>query len=60
MITLSHIKLQSFIDEYNWEGINYPLEKYDLNKFQRINLTISLHVLHVMKEKKIFCLLFKT
>ena len=49
---MSHIKLQSFIDEYNWEAINYPLEKYDLNKFERNNLTIALHVLYAMKEKQ--------
>ena len=44
--------MQSFIDEYNCEAINYSLKKYDLNKFERINLTIALHALYAMKEKK--------
>ena len=44
-------KIKPFIDNYNWEGINYPSEKDDWKKFERNNLTIALNVLRSKKEK---------
>ena len=27
-------KIKPFMNKYNWEGINFPLEKYDLKKIR--------------------------
>ena len=40
-----------FINKYNWEGINYPSEKDDREKFEKNNETIGLNVLHAEKDK---------
>ena len=29
-------KIKSFINKHNWEGINYPSQKNDLKKFEKI------------------------
>ena len=46
--------IKSFINKYNWEGINYPSEKNDWKKFEKNNVTIALNVLiypfHVSKH----------
>ena len=44
-------KIKPFINKYNWEGINFPLQKDDSRKFEKNNVTIALNVLHVKKEK---------
>ena len=44
-------KIKPFINKYNWEGINYLLEKDDV--------TIALNVLYTKKEK-IYPACFKT
>ena len=44
-------KIKSFINEYNWEGINYPSEKDDWKKFEKNYLIIALIVLYTKKEK---------
>ena len=51
-------KIQPFIDEYNWEGINYPSERYDWKTFQKNK--IVLNILHTRKEKIYIALCFKT
>ena len=43
-------KINPYIDEDNWEGINYPSEK---------GRTIALNVLYAKKEKNTSCLCFK-
>ena len=45
------INIKLSINEYNCEGINYPLDKDDWKKFEKNNLTIALNVLHNKKEK---------
>ena len=35
---------------HNWEGINFPSEKYNWKKIEIKNLTIDLHVLYAKKE----------
>ena len=35
--------MKPFISNYNWEGINYPSEKYDWKKVEKNNLTIALN-----------------
>ena len=52
-------KIKPFIDEYNWEEINFPSEKDDWKKFEKNNITITLNVLYCMLKKIIFCLYFK-
>ena len=46
-------KIKSFINKYRWEGINFPVEKYDWKKFQKNNLRIvnAFNVLYAKKEK---------
>ena len=53
-------KIKPFINKYNWEEINYPLEKVDWKKFEKNNVTIALNVLYPKKEKNISFLCFKT
>ena len=50
---LKIIKIKAFIDNYNWEGVNYPSEKDDWKRFDKNNLTIASNVLYVKKEKYI-------
>ena len=42
----------SFINNYNWERINYPLKIEHLKILEKNNPTIALNVLHI-KEKEI-------
>ena len=42
-------RMKSFIDKYNWEGINYPSEKDDWKKLEKKNLTITFNVLYAKK-----------
>ena len=53
-------KINSFISKYNWEQINFPLQKDDWTKFEKNNVIIALNVLYVKKEKNISCLCLKT
>ena len=39
-------KIRPFINECNWEGINYPSEKDDWKKYEKNNLTIPLNVFY--------------
>ena len=43
-------KIKLFIDEYNWEEINFPSEKDDWKKFEKNNITITLNVLYAKKK----------
>ena len=44
-------KIQPFIYKYNWEDINYPLEKDCWKKVVKNNWTIALSVLYSKKRK---------
>ena len=44
------IKIRPFINEYNWEGINFSSEKDDWRKFEKNNNIISVNVLYAKKE----------
>ena len=39
--------LRSFIDQYNWKGINFPSQKEDWKKFESNNKSIALNILFV-------------
>ena len=43
-------KIKSFINKYNWEGVNYPSEKNEWKKIEKNNVTIVLNVLYAKKE----------
>ena len=43
-------KNKPFIAKYNWERINYPLEKDDYYKFNKNNLAIDINVLYAKNE----------
>ena len=43
-------KIKPFINKYNWEGLNFPSEKDDWNKFEKSNVTIALNVFYAKKE----------
>ena len=43
-------KIKSFINIYNWEGINFPSKKDDW-KTSEINVTIAFNLLYAKKEK---------
>ena len=50
-------KIKPFINKYNWEGINFPLEKDDWEKvMQQLLLMFSMQKM----IKNISCLCFKT
>ena len=44
-------KIQSFINKYNWKGINFLLKKDDQKKFEKISLTNSLNVQYAKNDK---------
>ena len=47
-------KIKSFIDNYNWNDINFPAIKKDWNKFQHNNKNVALNILYVpFNTKKI-------
>ena len=52
-------KIKLFINKYNWEQINFPLEKDDCKNFEKSNLTIAVNDFYTKKEKNISCLYFK-
>ena len=52
------IKIKTFINEYNWGGINFPSEKYNFKKVEKNNATIALKILYA-KNKKYILLQFQ-
>ena len=49
-------KIKLFMNEYNWEKINYLSEKDDW----KIKTTIAFNVLYAKREKNLSCLFSKT
>ena len=47
-------KLKSYINKYNWEGINSSAGSKEWQKFEQNNDTIALNILYVKKCKKIY------
>ena len=43
--------MKLFVNKYNWEGINFPSEKNDWNKFEKNNVKFTPNILHTEKEK---------
>ena len=55
---ISNIK--PFIDQYNWEGIDFPAGIKDWKKFERNNKTIALNILFIPHNTKAINLAYKS
>ena len=55
---ISNIK--PFIDQYNWEGIEFPAGIKDWKRFKRNNKTIALNILFVTQNEKTINLAHKS
>ena len=55
---ISNIK--SFIDQYNWEGIEFPAGIKDWKKFERNKKTIALNILFAPHNEKTINLAYKS
>ena len=55
---ISNIKL--FINNYNWDGIDFPVGIKDWKKFERNNKTIALNILSIPHNKKTVNLAYKS
>ena len=55
---ISNIK--PFIDQYNWEGIDFPSGIKDWKKFERNNKTIALNILYIPPNTKTINLAYKS
>ena len=45
-------KLKPYINKYNWEGIDFPLEPKEWKKFERKKKTIALNILFITHNLK--------
>ena len=45
-------KIKPFINNYNWNNINFPAAKKDWNKFELNNKNVGLHILYVRFNTK--------
>ena len=45
-------KLKSYINQYNWKDIKFPLDKEEWKKFEQNNKEIAINVLFVPHDKK--------
>ena len=53
-------KIKSFIEQYNWNGINFPATSKDWKKFEQNNESIALNVLYVPYKTKKTSLAYKS
>ena len=51
---------KTFIDQYNWEGIDFPSGIKDWKKFERNNKTIALNILFIPHNTKTINLTYKS
>ena len=51
--TKIHKEIKIFVNEYDWEGINFPSEKNDWKKVQKNNVSIAIIDFYAKKEKYI-------
>ena len=45
-------KIKPFVDNINWENINFPLQEQDYETLEMNNKSIALNVLYADNEKK--------
>ena len=53
-------KIEPFINQYNWEGIDFPAGIKDWKKFERNNKTIALNILFIPHNTKTINLAYKS
>ena len=53
-------KLKSYINKYNWKGIDFPAGPKDWIKFERDNKTIALNVLYIPHNAKIISVAYRS
>ena len=53
-------KIKPFIEQYNWNGIEFPATSKDWKKFERNNESIALNVLYVPYKTKKISLAYKS
>ena len=44
-------KIKPFLNQYNWEGISFPLEKDDWKKIEKNNVIVALNIFYTKNEK---------
>ena len=54
------VKIKSFIDQYNWNEIDFPSHSKDWKKFEENNKTIALNILFVPYNTKKIRLAYKS
>ena len=52
--------IESFVNQYNWEGIDFPAGIKDWKKFERNNKTIALNILYILPNTKTINLAYKS
>ena len=52
--------IKPFINQYNWEGIDFPAGIKDWKKFERNNKTIALNILLIPHNTKTINLAYKS
>ena len=45
-------KFKPFIDQYNWDGIDFPAGIKNWKKFERNNKTIALNILNITPQNQ--------
>ena len=45
-------KIKPFINQYNWDNLNFPSQQQDYEKFETNNKSIALNVLHIPHNTK--------
>ena len=45
-------KLKPYIDQYNWDGLEFPMSINKISKFEKNNPDIAVNVLFIYKDKK--------
>ena len=53
-------KFKSFIDQYNWNEIDFPSTGKDWKKFELNNKSIALNILYVPHDTEKMCLAYKS
>ena len=53
-------KIKPFINQYNWNDIDFPSTSKDWKKFELYNESIALNILHVPHKTRKICLAYKS
>ena len=53
-------KIRPYINEYNWNDIDFPSTSKDWKKFELNNESIALNILYVPQKTRKICLAYKS